>query len=123
MEIGGAMSESERRTTPRHEAVIVVEVAAGDRAGRMGITRNASEKGILMATQARFKPGDRLELTVRAKSGSAKATGRVVRVDERSGEDWRYRVAVELDDRIPDAFIEEGATVAATKYGSMPPPA
>jgi hypothetical protein len=111
----------ERRTSERVEAITLVELDEGVH----GVTRNVSGTGLLIATRAKFLAGDRLELTIHAKSGSFKTAGRVIRVDETGpDEPWRYRVAVHLDEPVPENVVEDGIASAARLLGrasSMPP--
>ena len=116
------MSEDERRTSDRVEAIVVV--ALEDKGH--GVTRNVSGKGLLIATRSRFSPGDRLELMVYASSGTVATNAVVVRVDETPPEEaWRYRVALQLDKPLPESIIHDGAESAARLLGppsSRPPP-
>ncbi len=116
------MSGGERRTAERVEAIVLVQF---DEQGRHGVTRDVSEKGLLIATRHHFSPGDRVEVTVHAQTGPMKVTARVVRVDETPPEEpWRYRVAMELSEPLPKDVLEEGMQAAATLLGrtSVPPP-
>lgn len=101
----------ERRQSQRVEAIVVVEL---DKEGRHGVTRDVSERGLLIATRFRFAVGDRLELTVHAAEASFKTNASVVRVDENPpNEEWRYRIGVHLEDALPTEVIEDGARAAA----------
>lgn len=116
-------SQDDRRAAERHEAVVVVQL---DEAGRHGVTRDVSEKGLLIATRSEFAVGDRLEITVHANNGPFKAKARVVRVEETPPEEpWRFRIALELDEPLPHEVAEDGARAAATLLrhsNSRPPP-
>jgi hypothetical protein len=104
------MADSDRRTSQRVESIVVVALDSE----RHAVTRNASERGLLIATRSRFSPGDRIEVTVYGKSASLRTGARVVRVDETPPtESWRYRVALELDEVLPAELIEEGCAAAA----------
>jgi hypothetical protein len=104
-------SERDRRVAERLEAVIVVAL---DRDGRLGVTRDVSETGILVATRFRFSPGDQLELTIHGPSGPISTTGTVVRVEETPpAEEWRYRIAMHLDTPMPKDAAQAGAQAAA----------
>ena len=114
-------SEANRRASERVDAIVVVKL---DEDGRHGVTRDVSEKGLLIATRSRFSPGDRLDLTVYAATGTMRANARVVRVDDTPPEEaWRYRLAVELEEPLPQDVIENGARAAATllRRPSEPP--
>ena len=99
---------TERRTTPRIPAFFAVELSSTAKRGRCGVTRNASPSGLLIVTPSRFRPDDRLEVSVHAEGLAARLAGRVVRIDEnspRSSELWRYRLAVELDEPLPGQLL------------------
>ena len=99
-----------RRKTQRMSAILAVELSSTAKQGRCGVTRNASEKGLLIVTPSRFSVGDALALSVHAGSQMGSVGARVVRVEENdaaSAEVWRYRLAVELDGLLPAALLEE----------------
>jgi len=108
-----------RRKTPRMPAVLAVELSSRAKPGRCGVTRNASEKGLLIVTPSRFSVGDELALSVLVGSQKGSVGARVVRVEENdaaSAEVWRYRLAVELDGALPEELLDEArarATQAA----------
>jgi hypothetical protein len=104
----------DRRGKTRLDALVVVRLGEG----HVGVTRNASERGLLVATQIQVAVGDRLELVVGAKTGPIPVRGRVVRVEEPPGAELRYLVAIELDDALPRNVIEDGAKAA----GDLLPP-
>jgi hypothetical protein len=113
-------SDGERRSAERIEALVIV----GLDEERYGVTRDVSERGLLIATRSRFTPGDRIEVTIHDTESSTRATARVVRVDEAPPEDsWRYRVALELDAPLTPRVIEHGTRAAAMLLRpSRPPP-
>lgn len=116
------MSTNERRISERVEALIVVALDGAHH----GVTRNVSGTGLLIATRAKFKVGDRIEVTPCTTTGTIRTTGTVIRVDETPPtEPWRYRVAIQLDTELPVTIIHEGAEAAARFLGraSDPPPA
>jgi hypothetical protein len=117
-----ATEEEERRTSDRVEALVLVQLGEND---GYGVTRDVSERGLLIATRSRFVVGDRIEVAIHDASGVVKSNARVVRVDETPPEEpWRYRVALELDGPIPPQVVEHGARAAATLLrSSKPPPA
>jgi hypothetical protein len=115
------MAEEERRRAERSPAVVLVQL---DQEGRHGVTRDASKQGLLIATRYQFKVGDRLEVTVHAKTGAVKSNAKVVRVEETPpSEPWRYRLALELEEELPANVIQEGTKAAAILLGraSEPP--
>lgn len=106
------MTENERRHDERVEALILVEL---DREGRHGVTRDASPHGFLIATRYRFAVGDRLDVVVHAPSATVHTTARVLRVEEAGpNEEWRYRLAVQVDATLPRGVLENGQEAAAT---------
>lgn len=116
------MSEKERRAGERVEAIVVLQL---DDQGRYGVTRDVSERGLLIATRNEFKPGDRLEVTIHGKGEQLKRTARVVRVEKSPpNEEWPFRIAMELDEALPSELIEQGTKAAAIfqRAGSQRPP-
>jgi hypothetical protein len=98
-----------RRKTQRMSAVLAVELSSKAKPGRCGVTRNASEKGLLIVTPSRFAVGDELALSVLIGSQHGQVGARVVRVEENdlaSAEVWRYRLAVELDGVLPEELLQ-----------------
>lgn len=115
------MAESDRRAAERVEAIVVLQL---DSEGRYGVTRDVSERGILLATRGEFQVDDRLEVVVFGKGESLKRKARVVRVEKLAPtEEWPFRVAMELDEPFPPEVIEQGTTAAATfqRAGSQRP--
>jgi hypothetical protein len=110
---------TERRSKPRIPAFFAVELSSDEKRGRCGVTRNASDRGLLIVTPSKFHAEERIELAVHAENAAAKLRGRVVRVDEnssRSPEVWRYRLAVELEEPLPSellAFADSKASMKA----------
>lgn len=102
-------TSTERRGGPRTPAIFAVALSSANKQARCGVSRNASERGLLVVTASRFTPEDRLELSVHVGDEHAERIGRIVRVDENSRESqetWRYRLAIELDDPLPAEMIE-----------------
>jgi hypothetical protein len=104
----------ERRTTERVEALVVVMIGGHK---RHAVTRNASERGLLIATRSKLELGDRLELQIPSKDTTIQVTGRVVRIDEPPDAEWRYLVGLELDEPLPHVVIEAGKETAAKLVG------
>lgn len=99
-----------RRKAPRMSAVLAVELSSKDKPRRCGVTRNASENGLLIITPSRFSVGDELAVSVLVGPQHGRIGGRVVRVEENdaaSAEVWRYRLAVELEGALPEELLEE----------------
>jgi hypothetical protein len=116
-------TEEERRASERVDALVVVQL---DDEGRYGVTRDVSERGLLIATRRRFAVGDKLSVVIHDVEGALSRVGRVVRVIETPPEEsWRYRVALELEEPLPPHVVEHGARAAAMLLPSSkrPPPA
>lgn len=113
-------SGEDRRTSERVEALVLVQLGDDE---RYGVTRDVSERGLLIATRSSFVAGDRIEIVIHDPAGPVRATARVVRVVETPPDEaWRYRVALELDAAIPQHIVEKGAQAAATLLRSSKPP-
>lgn len=118
-------SGEDRRTSERVEALVLVQLGSDE---RYGVTRDVSERGLLIATRSSFAPDDRIDIVVHDASGPVRATARVVRVVETPPEEtWRYRVALELDSPLPPHIVQKGADAAASlfrhaKSATDPPP-
>lgn len=118
-------SSDERRGEPRQRALVLVEVTSGALAGRHGITRDLTRHGILIASQSRFVVGDRIDVKVRTSVANAERRARVVRVEQTPRtEEWRYRVALELEEPLPPELVAHGVEAETTfvKGPSKPPP-
>ena len=90
-------------------AVLAVELSSQGKPGRCGVTRNISDRGLLIVTPSRFAVGDAVDVAVHAGAELGRASARVVRVEENgagSPEVWRYRLAVELDETLPAGLLE-----------------
>jgi hypothetical protein len=106
------MTDKERRAGERVEGIVVLQL---DESGRYGVTRDISDKGLLIATRSEMKPGDRLDVVLRTKDLQLKRKARVVRVEKSPpNEEWPFRVAMELDEPLPREVIDEGAKAATT---------
>lgn len=106
------MRDKERRTGERVDGIIVLQL---DGEGRYGVTRDISDRGLLIATRSELKTDDRLDVVIHTKTQSLKRTARVVRVEKSPpSEEWPFRVAMELDEPLPREIIDEGAKAAAT---------
>ena len=91
--------ESDRRTSTRMPATIAVEIDGQSRKGRLGVTRDASQTGLLMATPSRFDIGEELDLKLYVGHDIKHVRGRVARIETnppRSTEMWRYKLAIQL---------------------------
>ncbi len=102
--------DKNRRTAERVDAVVVLQL---DEKGSYGVTRDVSQRGLLLATRVELTPGDTLEVTVHANEQSFKRNARVVRVEKtQPHEEWPFRVAMELDEAVPEAVLEDGMRAA-----------
>ena len=114
------MESTERRNQDRSDAFCAVELSSSEKPKRCGVTRNASERGLLIVTPSRFQEGDDIEVSVHLRDKSARRRGRVVRVAVNSltsNEVWRYRMAVELEEALPSHLLE-GAVKAGREQKS-----
>jgi hypothetical protein len=103
-------SESNRRVAERQEALIVVALKDKE---LLGVTRDVSQSGLLLATRFRFTPGDKIELTIHGPTGPVSTTATVVRVEQTPPkEEWGYRIALQLDTPMTEDTIREGAHAA-----------
>lgn len=105
-----------RRKTTRIPAIVAVELSSRTKSGRCGVTRNASEKGLLIVTPSRFDVGDELALSLLVGTQRTRASARVVRCeinDASSVEVWRYRLAVALEGELPGRLLDEARARAA----------
>ena len=106
------MSETDRRTLSRRKAFLAVEIDASTRKKRGRVTRDASRRGLLIASPSRFAVGEALDLKVLVPHrGEVAVQARVTRVEENpvdSHEMWRWRFAVELDQDEPELFAAAG---------------
>ena len=110
------MAEDERRAGERFEAIVVLQL---DEEGRYGVSRDISERGLLVATRQELRAGERLNVVVHGKGESLPRTARVVRVQRTPPkEEWPFLVGLELDEPLPKEIIEQGTRVAATFGGS-----
>ena len=111
----GMINRKNRRRAERTPAVLAVALDTQDKQGRHGVTRDLSEKGLLVVTPSTFKRGDRVQVTVHAGGEDVNVSGQVARVDENpisSPELWRWRVGIELDSPLPADFVEQGLRVS-----------
>jgi hypothetical protein len=94
--------------------VLAVGIHTEATQGRHGVTRDMSEKGLLVVTPSSFKMGDRVKVTVLAGDEDVALSGHVARVDENpvnSPELWRWRVGIALDEPLPSGFIDHGVAI------------
>lgn len=109
------ISRKNRRRAERTPAVLAVALDTQDKQGRHGVTRDLSEKGLLVITPSSFKRGDRVQVRVHAGGDGVNVSGLVARVDENpisSPELWRWRIGIELDSPLPTDFVEAGLRVS-----------
>ena len=113
----------ERRKAPRFAIWFPMKLSSeGDVI--LGITRDVSEVGVLLVSAAEPKEGASVELTLSCPNddeGERILKGKIVRVQENEKDQeglWRFRVAVEFDQRVDalEPFLEELSRT------SQPPP-
>lgn len=92
---------SERRRAQRVPTYVAVEINSSTRKGRIGVSRDANGRGILVATPTRFEVGEEVELDLYlSKQKKIVVKGHVRRVettDDLPHELWRYRLGIEFD--------------------------
>jgi hypothetical protein len=111
---------TERRNDKRIDAFFACELSSEAKKGRCGVTRNASHQGLLVVTPSRFEQSDRIELSLHADGLAKKVVGRIVRIDEnglRSSELWRYRLAIHLDEPLPEEMLERAGKLPFSRAG------
>ena len=93
------MTESERRSCPRHPIHVAVSITTVDRHDRVGVTRDLSASGLLFHSLSRFQPGEKVWLVFQAAERANCATGEVVRAAQDPHETslLRYLTAVRFD--------------------------
>ena len=109
------IGRKDRRRAERTPAVLAVALDTQEKHGRHGVTRDLSEKGLLVVTPSTFKRGDRVQVKVHAGGEDVNVSGQVMRVDENpisSPELWRWRIGIELDSPLPTDFVERGLRVS-----------
>jgi hypothetical protein len=94
----------ERRVEARRPRSFGVEFHLGQDRKRVGISRDASSRGILVNTLNKFSPGEEVTVTIySSEQTSTRAKARIVRV-EPLGPDarypWRYLTAARFDEPI-----------------------
>lgn len=113
----------ERRKAPRFALWFPMKLSSeGDVI--LGITRDVSEVGVLLVSAAEPKEGATVELTLtfpNDEQGERVVKGKIVRVKENEQDQeglWRFRVAVEFDERVEqlEPFLEDLSRT------SQPPP-
>ncbi len=97
---------AERRAHRRYRASFPINIEAGARKNRVGMTRDASAQGLLFNTPSRFAPNDELDLTFYMPLSDAdlvRRKGIVVRVEDAPDSlPWRYLTAVQFVEPAPD---------------------
>jgi hypothetical protein len=90
----------DRRRCERVRECVVLHVDSRDKRGRVGVTRDRSETGVLFVTPSHFQVGDRLTLSRpdRSYPGFEADLGVVVRVSRTNESPMRWAVAVAFDD-------------------------
>jgi hypothetical protein len=95
-------TRSERREAPRFDTTIPVEIA-NDRKRRIGIGRNASARGLLVASQGKFEVGEKVTLRFKVTPQDAETVvrGSVVRHDvDDEAYLWPHLIAVRLHESL-----------------------
>ena len=101
---------SERRSAVRRAALVPVQIDTPTRSARLGVTRDVSESGALIASSSPFEIGEPTWLTLQVSMRrTVRIRGRIVRLELGSaGADlWRYNVAVRFDQPLAAELIAE----------------
>ncbi len=97
--------QQERRTHPRYRVWFPVQIDAGRHGTAVGISEDASAKGLLVHSNAELVVGAPVRLRFRVSSHEVPQDieGTVVRAHRNRSHkcDWPYRIAVEFDDADP----------------------
>jgi hypothetical protein len=95
------VSVGERRRAERRKESVVLRVESEAKAGRVGVTRNCSQTGVLFATPTTFQVGERVTLSRRDPDDPTfeAARGVIVRIVRTNESPMRFLVAVALDPR------------------------
>lgn len=107
----------ERRRNERKRGFFAVQLDSESRLNRIGVTRDVSVGGMLIASPSRFAVGEEVTLRVYFPDESTETVhAKVARVEEmpfRSDEPWRYRLAVVFTDEHPGLMDLTSAHVPA----------
>ena len=124
------VSESkDRRRGPRHQAYLAAEVVVGPGTARIAITKDVSERGLLLLTRAALTEGQLVKLRIYRPDEDDRPlelSGRVVRREPLSRQElgtWREKVAFVFDRPQPELAAE--FAVLAEKQAAestIPPP-
>lgn len=98
----------ERRGCERYPVWFPVQLDAQELGVAVGITKDASAKGLLLEANGTFAVGAPVQLTFRVSPHHAPqyVDATIVRADRNRSGVWPYRVAVEFDD--PQGHLEPG---------------
>jgi hypothetical protein len=101
------MAEESKRKYARAKLFVAVGLDGQQERSAIGVTRNASQSGLLMVCSRSYQPGE--EIVVHIRRGDDKpaidAVGRVVRVERDKTEAARvfpWRIAVELKEPLEE---------------------
>jgi hypothetical protein len=98
-----------RRGNERHTAWFPVRLDAEELGECMGVTKNVSQRGVLLCSADKFVVGAPVTIELHLEPGKAeprRLAGTIVRLtpnDEDPGGLWPYKMAVEFDD--PDPIV------------------
>jgi hypothetical protein len=101
---------SERRSAVRRTALVPVQIDTPTRSARLGVTRDVSESGALIASSSPFEIGEPTWLTLQVSMReTVRIRGRIVRLELGSADLFRYNVAVRFDQPLSAELIAEAA--------------
>ncbi len=99
------MEQADRRRSERKRGFFAIQLDSLERANRIGVSRDVSMSGMLIASPSRFAVGEEVRVHIYFPNDARESVrARVARVEEtplRSDEPWRYRLALEFDSEYP----------------------
>ena len=123
------VSESmDRRRGPRHQAYLAAEVVVQPGSVRIAITKDVSERGLLILTRAALTEGQLVKLRIYRPDEDERPlelSGRVVRREPLSRQEmgtWREKVAFVFDRAQPELAAEFRALAEKQAAESTIPP-
>jgi hypothetical protein len=120
---------TDRRRGTRHQAYLAAEVVVEPGTARIAITKDVSDRGLLLLTRATLTEGQLVKLRIYRPSDEdhpLELSGRVVRREHLNRHEigtWREKVAFVFDRSQPELAAEFQALAASQAIeSSMPPP-
>jgi len=102
----------DRRAAPRQEAYVPAALETAQGRSTIAITRDISDRGLLLLTRAALQVGETVKLTIALADGPGTLMGKVVRTEDLHGHElWRHKAAIRID---------EGDPVLARLHAALP---